>query len=100
MTTVYTFHRAEDHAIYATAEPGNLQQVAAFVARNLTSRDHHDADTTRRVYIHNGLGVVSAGLCRAGLWHDILRDDYRPFDGKARAMRAADGWPNDAERGA
>lgn len=91
-TTFYSFHRAEDHAIRATAEPGNLQAVAAQVARSMTSGT---TDETRRVYVHNGLGVVAAGLCRAGIWHDILRDDYRQFDEQARAERAAYGLPND-----
>ena len=96
-TTVYTFHRAEDHAILATAEPGNLQSVAARVAAALTGTD----SATRRAYVHNGLGIVAAGLCRGGIWQDILRDNYHQFDAKARALRDADGLPNDSkEQGA
>ena len=90
--TTYTFHRAEDHAIRATAEPGTVQDVAAQVARSMTSGA---GDVTRRLYIHNGKGVVAAGLCRAGVWHDILRDDYQQFDAKARAEREAYGLAND-----
>ena len=95
MITVYTFHRAEDHAILATAEPGNLQQIAATVARSVTSNTGREA--TRRAYIHNGLGVVCAGLCRAGLWHDTLRDEYLQFDAAARKERTAAGYPNDSK---
>lgn len=90
--TVYTFHRVEDHAIRAIAEPANLQEVAGRIARSVTSGT---TDETRRIYVHNGLGVVAAGLCRAGAWHDILHADYRQFDAKARAEREAQGYPND-----
>lgn len=90
-TTIYSIHRAEDHAILATAEPGNLQAVAARVATSIAT----GADQTRRAYVHNGLGIVAAGICRGGIWHDILRDDYHQFDDKARDKREADGLPND-----
>lgn len=90
MTTVYTFHRAEDHAILATAEPSNLQTVAATVAASLA-----DNGETRRAYVHNGRGVIAAGLCRQGRWNDILRDDYMGFALKARLKRAEAGLPND-----
>ena len=89
--TIYTFHRVEDHRIMATAEPHNLQHVAAHLADLATG----SGDETRRFYIHNGRGVVGAGLCRHGQWHDILRDDYRQFDTNARADRTAMGYDND-----
>lgn len=100
-TTIYSFHRVEDHAILATAEPANLQDVAARIAKSIAN---YPAATTRhgharRVYIHNGLGIVGAGLCRDGIWHDILRDDYHQFDDKARDKRAADGLANDPKTG-
>ena len=94
--TTYTFHRASDHTIFATAEPGTLLTVAQTIAQAISRED--DSGATRRVYVHNGLGVIGAGLCRSGLWHDILRDDYRQFDGKARAVRAAAGYPNDPQK--
>ena len=97
-STVYTFHSANDHAILAIAEPGNLQTVAATIARAICRED--DTGTKRRVYIHNGLGIISAGLCRAGRWHDILRDDYHQFDDKARTERTAAGFTNDERMGA
>jgi hypothetical protein len=90
--TVYTIHRAEDHAILATANPSNLQQVAATVARNLaTSGDRQ----TRRAYVHNGVGIVGAGLCRGGAWHDMPRDDFQRCEPAARAERVAAGYTND-----
>jgi len=99
MTTIYTFHRAEDHGILATAEPGNLQEVAGMIAKSIAnypaSTTRHG--TTRRVYVHNGLGVIGAGLCRNGIWNDILRDDYRQFDDKARTEREQAGLTNDAK---
>lgn len=98
--TIYTIHRAEDHQIIETAEPGNLQQRAAHVAARI-HRGLPDADLrTTRLYIHNGRGVVAAGLCRQGVWHDILRDDYMPFAPKARALRMTAGLPVDGETNA
>jgi len=93
--TVYTFHRAADHQIIDTAEPSTLQTTAAHIAARI-HRGLPDADLkTTRVYVHNGLGIVSAGLCRQGTWHDVPRDDWHQFDGIAREVRAAAGWPND-----
>lgn len=90
--TVYTIHRAEDAEILATANPANLQQVAANVARSLaTSGDRQ----TRRAYVHNGRGIIAGGLCRGGQWHDILREDFAQCEPSASAKRAAAGWPND-----
>lgn len=95
-TTIYSFHRAEDHAILEIAEPGNLQSVAANVARSISRAD---GSQTRRAYVHNGRGIVAAGLCRAGIWHDTLRENYASFDKAARAERTAAGYPNDAAKG-
>jgi hypothetical protein len=89
MTTIYTLHRASDHSILATADTGNLQAIAATVAEAIGGKK------TARAYIHNGRGIVSAGICRNGLWHDTLRDDYHQFAPKARAERAAAGYTND-----
>lgn len=95
MTTVYTFHRAADHAIIETADPVTLQAKAANIAARI-HRGLPDADQkTTRLYIHNGRGIVSAGLCRQGQWHDTLRDDYQQFEPKARQLRAEAGLPND-----
>ena len=97
MTTVYTFHRAADHKIIDTAEPENLQAKTANIAARI-HRGLPDADLKRtRIYIHNGRGIIAAGLCRAGLWHDILRDDYMAFETKAAAERKAAGYPLDKE---
>lgn len=93
--TTYTFHRAADHKILDTAEPATLRTKAANIAARI-HRGLPDADAKRtRVYVHNGLGVIAAGLCRQGTWHDILRDDYRQFDQQARELRAAAGLAND-----
>lgn len=98
--TIYTIHTAHDHSILDTAEPGNLQAKAAHIAARI-HRGLPDADLKRtRVYVHNGRAIIAAGLCRDGLWHDILRDDYMQFEPKARALRIAAGWPVDAEPGA
>lgn len=95
MPTTYTIHRAEDGAILATANPENVQQTAQTVARSLaTSGDR----ATRRAYVHNGRGVVAAGICRGGAWHDILRDDFMRCDATARAARTAYGLTNDEPR--
>ena len=93
MTTTYSIHRAEDHAIMAIATPGNLQQVASNVAMQLATSAV--PGSTRRAYVHNGTGIVAAGLCRGGLWHDTLRENYQPFEPKARAEREAYGLTND-----
>lgn len=91
--TIYSFHRGEDHAILATGNPTNLQDVAARVAKALAGQN----DPTRRVYIHNGRGIVGAGLCRQGIWHDTLRENYMRFDAAARTRREAEGLPNDPQ---
>lgn len=94
-STVYTFHRASDHSIINTAAPATLNNTAAQIAERI-HRGLPDRDLkSTRIYVHNGAGVIAAGLCRQGLWHDILRDDYRQFDAKAREQRTAAGWPND-----
>jgi hypothetical protein len=89
--TIYSFHAAEDHTIRATANTCNLQEIAKRVAAAMT----HGTNKTRRVYVHNGLGIVAAGLCRDGLWHDTQRENYMEFEPKARQERAEAGLPND-----
>lgn len=91
--TIYTFHRASDHSIIDTAEPGTLQQTAQTLGRAISRED--DSGKSRRAYVHNGTGIVAAGLCQSGLWHDVLRDDYMTFDTVAREHRTAAGYPND-----
>ena len=94
--TTYSFHAATDHTIMDTATPETLQQVAARIAETLhRGRPVDAAAATHRVYIHNGKGIVAAGLCRAGAWHDVLRDDYRQFDAAARTRRETRNLPND-----
>lgn len=92
--TVYSFHRAEDHAIRGTADPATLKETAAQIARSTTSGD----DKTRRFYIHNGRGIVGAGLCRNGTWHDTLRENYAPFEAAARSQRTTYGLLNDPQK--
>lgn len=92
MTTVYTFHRAEDGEILATGNVENLQQVAATVARNLAT-DGIRSD--RYVHVHNGRGIICTGLCRGGEWRDMPQTNYSS-EPTAREKRAAAGWPNDA----
>jgi hypothetical protein len=93
--TIYTIHSANDHSILETATPGDLQAKAANVAARIGRGLPDGQNRTWRVYVHNGRGVVAAGLCRDGLWHDILRDDYMAFEPKARALRVAAGFPVD-----
>jgi hypothetical protein len=95
-TTTYTFHRASDHAILATADPATLQTTAEEIGRALSRDD--DTGASRRVYVHNGKGIVAAAFCRAGRWQDVLRDDYHQFDDVARLKRAIDGYPNDERK--
>ena len=95
--TVYTIHRSEDGAILATAEPRNLQHVAETVAAGMANT-HLRA---RRVYVHNGRGIVAAGLIRCGTWHDSNRAEFVALgcEATAAAARAAAGYPLE-ERGA
>ena len=92
MTTTYSFHRASDHAIIDIARPDNLQLKAQTVAAALRHQG------TVRIYVHNGRGVVAALICRDGVAHDILRDDYMGFDGTARWTRDHYGLTNDPVR--
>jgi len=96
MTTFYSFHRAADMAMIETALVADLQTVAAHVAKRVAPHN----DNTSRVFIHNGLGVVCAGLCRGGVWHDMPHDDFSKLDDAARAEREAFGLPNDPKRSA
>lgn len=92
--TVYSFHAAEDHSILDTATPETMQAKAA----NIAARIHRGLpypDKATRVYCHNGRGIVAVGLCRQGLWNDLLRDDWQQFDAVAREKRAAAHLPND-----
>lgn len=90
MNTVYSFHDARSGEILATATAENLQTVAQTVARALSSGTN---TPTRRAFTHNGLGIIAAGLCRAGTWTDILRDDFQRMEPAARAKREAAGLP-------
>lgn len=98
MTTTYSFHRASDHSVIETANPANLQQIAAHIARRIHRGLADSERRSSRVYVHNGLGVVCAGLCRAGVWTDILRDDYHQFDDAARKARTAANLHNDPKK--
>lgn len=89
MTTVYSIHDARNAAILATATVENVQTVAASVARALSG----PYGETRRAFVHNGLGIIAAGLCRQGSWHDVIRTDYLGMDADARAARERDGLP-------
>ena len=84
-TTTYSIHDARDHSIVATANPGTLTEVAKQVGVDFADQG------TRRFYVHNGVGVVAAILCRDGSAHETLRDNYRKFDESAKAVRAAKG---------
>jgi hypothetical protein len=88
MPTTYTFHRAEDHAILAMADLNNLQQVIAKIGRSLPRSGD---GSPRRVYVHNGAGVVGAGLVLGGFWTDTSPDDYHQFAPKAAQQRLASG---------
>ena len=90
--TIYTIHRASDGAILATAKPGTVAETAQTVARTVATVTD---GSTMRAYIHNGRGIVGAGIMRAGRWSDTLREDYERCNGTARAMRASHGYPID-----
>ena len=94
-STIYTIHRAEDAAILATAEPGNLQAVVATVDAGIANTEQ----SARRAYIHNGRGIVAAGLIRQGLWHDSNRHEFIAAGCEASAANAREeaGYPIDAE---
>ncbi|MTH36020.1 hypothetical protein GL279_15570 [Paracoccus limosus] len=88
MLTTYSIHRAYDHSIVATANPSDLKARAGGLC-------FHKANLGERFYVHNGKGVVAAMLVKPHGVFDILRDDYRQFDAKARALRADANLPND-----
>lgn len=88
MLTTYSIHRAYDHSIAMTASGVNLQSRAQALAEDA-------ANHGRRFYVHNGNGVVAAMLVKPQGAFDILRDDYRQFDAKARAVRADANLSND-----
>jgi hypothetical protein len=88
MVTTYSIHRAYDHSIAVTASGVNLQSRAQALAEDVANHGH-------RFYVHNGKGVVAAMLVKPHGALDILRDDYRKFDAKARAVRANANLSND-----
>lgn len=93
--TTYSIHRAADHEIIETARPETLQQIVAHIAARI-HRGLPDADLkTTRLYIHNGRGIVAAGLCRQGTWHDTVREDYMHLDPHARMKRTEARLSND-----
>jgi hypothetical protein len=87
MLTTYSIHRAYDHSIAGTASGVNLQSRAQALAEDAANHGH-------RFYVHNGKGVVAAMLIKPQGAFDVLRDDYRKFDTKARAVRADANLPN------
>lgn len=87
--TTYTIHRASDGEILATATTGTVAETAQTIARTVTD------GSTMRAYIHNGRGIVGAGVMRAGRWSDTLRQDYAHCEQTAREKRASHGHPND-----
>ena len=93
--TVYTIHRASDGAILATAKPDTVAETAQTVARTVATVTD---GSTMRAYIHNGRGIVGAGIMRAGCWRDTLRTDYAQCEQTAREKRASHGHPNDPAR--
>lgn len=88
--TVYTFHAETSGEILATAAVENVQHVARIVAFSLTG----EKTPTRRAFVHNGKGIVAAGLCRNGVWHDMLKTDFQRMEPTARAARTAAGIEN------
>lgn len=88
MLTTYSIHRAYDHSVALTASGVNLQSRAQALAEDA-------ANHGKRFYVHNGKGVVAAMLVKPHGAFDILRDDYRQFDAKARAVRVAANLSND-----
>ena len=91
-TTIYSFHRAADNTILATALVGNVQEVAQKVACSIAPDSK-----ARAVYVHNGRGVVAVLLCRDGVARDSARDFYMSeyYDRQARERRDEEGLPND-----
>jgi len=88
MLTTYSIHRAYDHSVILTASGINLQTRAQSLCDD-------DANHGRRFYVHNGKGVVAAMLVKPHGAFDVLRDDYRQFDAKARAVRLTENLTND-----
>lgn len=88
--TVYTFHAETSGEILATAAVENVQHVARIVAFSLTG----EKTPTRRAFVHNGKGIVAAGLCRNGVWHDMLKTDFQRMEPTARAARTTAGIEN------
>ena len=86
--TTYSIHAAYDHSIVATANPSNLSDMILGLVAS-------EANHNRRFYIHNGCGVVGACLVKPHIALEVLRDDYRKFDGKARELRTAADLAND-----
>lgn len=85
--TVYTFHAAYDHSIVAAFE--FEADAITHHARQQALLDAESGSNTRRYYIHNGVGIVAAFMTRNGEAHQILRDDYMQFKGKADEARKA-----------
>lgn len=84
--TVYTIHSAADHSIYAVAIVGTLSETAKKLAI-----EENDG-TTKRFYVSNGMGIISAFLTRNGIAHDILVSDYRQFKDRALQVRKDNGF--------
>jgi hypothetical protein len=87
-TTVYTFHAAGDHSIIAAFEwDHTVPNTLGYYAEQQAKADAALIGKTTRYYAHNGTGVIAAFLTRDGVATQILRDDYRKFDAKAKQLR-------------
>lgn len=82
--TIYTIHAARDHRIVKTF---TVQDDPTEVATILADECNTD-DETRRFYVCNGVGIVSAFYTRKGGAFQVLRDDYMRFKDAALAERA------------
>ncbi len=59
-TTIYTFHRASDHAILATANAGNLQTTAETIGRAISRNDEpHTSEMVRKSAQSRGSNLPS-----------------------------------------
>lgn len=87
--TIYSFHNAADHQIIATATPENLQDVAEQITAATTG--------TKRLYVHNGLGVICVARIAKAAWHDLDRESptFANLEPAGRAIREAAGYPLD-----
>jgi len=83
--TVYTFHHVKTNEVLEQSKGADLRDVAMALALN---------GNVKKVYVHNGVGVVCALAFKDGKAWEVDRLPYLEVDHQARQSRKDANVPN------